>query len=205
MRFALFAALLTAFSATGARALPTAAQIQTAFSAIDSTGNGAISAVEWDAVSFALFRAADKDNNNFIDATELQGSSLAQDTFLRADSDRDGRLSVGEFMALRRVVFRLSDIDRDDSLSFVEYELFLVLEQVGWVDRNHSDHIELSELAESLRKVFDLLDTDRDGRLSSAEAAHLQPDAFRKFDTAVDGQLTSAEFVAGYRTALLSP
>lgn len=193
-----------ALGAGVARALPTAAQIKTAFEAIDTTGNHALNLDEWDRASFALFHAADKNKNNFIDADELPGSAIAQDTFLQADTDHDGRLSVGEFMELRRALFRIADIDRDDNLIFVEYELLIVMEQVGWVDRNHNGRIELSELRESLAKAFEQLDTDHDGKLSAAEAAHMPAAEFQRFDKNRDGSLTLEEFVAGYRAALLS-
>ena len=205
MRSALLAAFLLAFVLPAAHAFPSATQIKTAFAALDTSDNNAISAAEWDAASFALFRAADKNNNNFIDATELEGSAIAQDTFLRADTDRDGRLSVREFMDLRRTIFHVADIDRDDFLTFVEYELLIVMEQVGWVDRNQNGRIELSELTDSLAKAFAQLDADHDGRLSAAEAGHLSPKAFKDFDTNGDGTLTPAEFDAGYRTALTNP
>jgi Ca2+-binding EF-hand superfamily protein len=204
MRPVLLAALLLTLAVPAAVAFPTATQIKTAFAALDTTGNGAISAEEWDAASFALFRVADKNNNNFIDAAELQGSALAQDTFLRADTDRDGRLSVSEFMELRRSIFRIADIDRDEFLSPVEFELMLLMEQVGWVDRNQNGRIELSELADSVRKAFEQLDTDRDGSLSPGEAAYMPAEQFKKFDKNADGKLSPAELVAGYRDALLT-
>lgn len=205
MRSALLAAFLLALVLPAAHALPPAAQLKTAFTALDTSDNQAIGAAEWDTASFALFRVADKNNNNFIDATELEGSAIAQDTFLRADTDRDGRLSVHEFMVLRRAIFHIADIDRDDFLSFVEYELLIVMEQVGWVDRNQNGRIELSELSDSLTKAFTRLDADHDGRLSAAEAGHLSPEAFKDFDPDGNGTLTPAEFDAGYRKALTNP
>jgi len=203
MRPTLFAVLLAALAVPAALAFPAAAQIKTAFAAIDTTANAALSAEEWEAASFALFRSADKNNNNVIDAAELQGSPIAQDTFLRADTDRDGRLSVGEFMELRRTIFRVADIDRDDFLSFVEYELLIVMEQVGWNDRNQNGRIELSELGESLNKTFDLLDANRDRQLAPDEATHLQAEAFKRFDTDANGKLSPEELIAGYRADLL--
>lgn len=202
MRSPLLASSLLALLLPAAHAFPTAVQLRTAFTALDTSDNHALGAPEWDAASFALFRVADKNNNNFIDATELQGSAIAQDTFLRADTDRDGRLRVREFMDLRRAILRIADIDRDDFLSFVEFELLIVMEQVGWVDRNQNGRIELSELATSLAKAFAHLDTDRDDLLSAAEAGYLTPEAFQKSDPNADGHLTAAEFAAGYRTAL---
>ncbi len=203
MRSALFAVFLVALAVPAAHAFPTSTQIKTAFSAIDTSANAALSSEEWDAASFALFRSADKNNNNVIDAAELQGSPIAQDTFLRADTDRDGRLSVGEFMELRRTIFRVADIDRDDFLSFVEYELLIVMEQVGWTDRNQNGRIELSELGDSLNKTFELLDADHDGQLAPDEAVYMPAGEFKKFDTDANGKLTPTEFIAGYRADLL--
>jgi len=130
-------------------------------------------------------------------------SAIAQDTFLRADTDHDGRLSVSEFMELRRAIFRIADIDRDDNLTYVEYELLIVMEQVGWTDRNHDGRIELSELRESLGKAFEQLDPNHDGQLSPAEAVFMPEREFKRFDRNHDGQLSAEEFVNGYRTALL--
>ena len=156
-----------------------------------------------DAECAAEFKAADKNNDNFIDPSELAASAIAQDTFLRADTDHGGRLSVGEFMELRRAIFRIADIDHDDNLTYVEYELLIVMEHVGWVDRDHDGRIELSELKESLVKAFDQLDTDHDGKLSPAEAVFMPAREFKKFDANHDGFLSSEEFVNGYRIALL--
>lgn len=205
MRFrpALLALVAFAWAATAARAFPTAVQIKAAFDEIDTSHNGAINAAEWERASFVLFHAADKNNNNFIDASEITGGAIAQDTFLRADTDHDGRLSVGEFMALRRAIFQIADIDHDDNLTYVEFELLIVMEQVGWVDANHDGRIELSELRESLAKAFAELDADHDGKLTPAEAAYMPAEEFQKFDSDHDGKLTAAEFIAGYRAALL--
>ena len=76
------------------------------------------------------------------------------------------------------------------------------MEQVGWLDRNQNGRIELSELADSLRKAFEQLDGDQDRRLSPAEAGYLPAAAFKKFDTDSDGKLSADEFVLGYRNAL---
>jgi Ca2+-binding EF-hand superfamily protein len=108
-------------------------------------------------------------------------------------------------MVLRRAIFHIADIDRDDFLAFVEYELLIVMEQVGWVDRNQNGRIELSELTDSLTKAFAQLDTDHDGRLSATEAGHRSAEAFKDFDTDGNGTLTPAEFDAGYRNALTNP
>jgi Ca2+-binding EF-hand superfamily protein len=200
----LAAAFLLGLGASAVRALPTAAQIRAAFTAMDTSENDAISLDEWDRASFALFHAADKNKNDFIDADELQASNIAQDTFLHADTDHDGRLSLSEFLELRRALFHIADIDHDDNLIYVEYELLIVMEQVGWTDRNHNGRIEISELRESLIKAFEELDVDHDGKLSPAETTYMPAAEFKAFDKNGDGQLTLDEFIAGYRTALTS-
>lgn len=183
-------------------AFPTATQIRTAFNALDVTRNDALNSTEWERGTAALFEAADRDHNGFIDAADLPGTTIAPDTFLRVDRNRDERLSRDEFDELRRRLFRAADIDRDDHLLLVEYELFIVFEQVGWIDRNDSERVELSELRDSLTRAFRQLDADGDGKLSAAEAAYLRPEAFAQFDTNRDQLLTLEELVAGYRRDL---
>ena len=185
-------------------AFPAAAKIKAAFDAIDASHNGAVSRDEWDAASFALFRAADKNNDNQIDSDEINNTSIAPDTFLRADLNHDGKLSVSEFTELRRAIFQTADIDRDDFLSPVEYELLIVMEKVGWQDRNQNGRVDLSELSDSLAKAFDEIDTDHDGSLTTVESEYMRPAAFKRYDTNQDGKLTREEFVTGYRTELIS-
>ncbi len=185
-----------------ARALPSAPEIKTAFDAIDADHNGVISLDEWEKASFALFHAADKNNDNVLDASELAGTNITQDTFALADENHDGRLSIAEFMRLRRAIFTAADIDRSGGLSFVEFELLTLLAQTGWTDRNHNGRIEPSELKAALVQAFGQLDLDHDGFLSPAETAYMSPEQFKLCDENKDGKLTQDEFVRGYLTAL---
>ncbi|HWA10626.1 MAG TPA: EF-hand domain-containing protein [Opitutaceae bacterium] len=191
-------------SVPGARAitLPAVAEIKAAFDAIDTDHNNAISLAEWEKASFALFRAADKNNDNSLDPSELGGTTITQDTFLLIDEDHNGRLSIAEFMRLRRAVFIAADIDRDDSLTFVEFELLTLLGQTGWTDRNHNGRIEPSELKAALVQAFGLLDINHDGFLSAEEAAYMLVDQFKLSDEDHDGKLTQDEFIRGYLKAL---
>jgi Ca2+-binding EF-hand superfamily protein len=183
-------------------ALPAAAEIKTAFDALDADHDGAISLDEWEKASFALFRAADRNNDNYLDLSELAGTNITQDTFALADENHDGRLSIAEFMRLRRAIFTAADIDRNDSLSFVEFELLTLLSQTGWTDRNHNGRIEPSELKAALIQAFGLLDTDHDGFLSAKETAYMSPEQFKLCDENHDGKLTQEEFVHGYLQAI---
>jgi Ca2+-binding EF-hand superfamily protein len=194
--------LIALLPAAAHAAFPPAAEIKAAFKALDKSRNDAISADEWDQASFALFRAADKNNDNFLDPAEIAPGTAVPSTFFRADADRDGRLSVGEFMTLRRAIFNAADIDRDETLTFVEYELLRLLVEAGWTDTNKDGRIQISELRASLAKVFEQCDADHDGALTPAEAYFMQPGDFAAADTNHDGKLTLDELVAGYRRRL---
>lgn len=184
-------------------ALPDAAKIQTAFAAVDTSRNNGLSAEEWDVASFALFRVADRNNDEFIDRDELKTGNLAPDTFLRSDVDRDSRLSVSEFTDHRRAIFAIADIDRDDALTPIEFELLILMERVGWQDANRNGRIEISELTRSLEAAFAALDLDGDGELTAAEAAYLRPVARQRYDRNRDGRLNRTEFIQGYRTEMI--
>ncbi len=194
-----FALLL---SAAHALTLPTAEQIKTTFNILDADRNQGISIAEWEKASFTLFRAADANNDNGVVLSELAGSTLTEDTFMLADDDRNGHLSIAEFMKLRRAIFKAADIDRDDNLIAVEFELFTLLAQVGWTDKNHNGYIEPSELKVSIGQGFLQLDTDHDGYLSPAEAAYMSPAHFQLADENHDGKLSPEEFVRSYIKAL---
>ena len=187
-----------------AQAVPGAGEISAAFTAMDTSGNGAISRAEWEQASFALFHAADKNGDNFLTPGELGGSTITQDTFMAADEDRDGKLSVAEFMRLRRALFVAADIDHNENLTRIEYELLTLLSRTGWSDRNHNGRIEPSELRESLVQAFGRLDEDHDGFLSPAELAYMTPARCERFDENHDGKLTQDEFVTGYLKELNS-
>lgn len=183
-------------------ALPTAVEISAAFKAIDTSGNGAISAAEWDQASFELFHAADKNGDNYLTPDELGGTTITQDTFAIADQDHDGRLSVAEFMRLRRAVFTAADIDRNENLTLIEFELLTLIAQTGWTDRNHDGRIQPSELREALAQAFGRLDENHDNFLSADETAYMNAARRERFDVNHDGKLTQDEFVNGYITEL---
>jgi len=203
-RRAVLAALcLSSAAQLAAGEFPTANQVRAAFSAIDANRNGILFQAEWDRASFALFRAADRNKDDFIDREELAASTVAPDTFRRADLNSDNRLSITEFAQQRRAIFEICDIDRTDDLSFVEFELLVVMERAGWVDANQNGRIEISELSASLIRAFGALDLDRDGVLTSAEADYMRPEAFKRFDTNRDGKLSREEYVEGYRVEMI--
>lgn len=179
------------------RAVPTSAEIQKAFAALDTTKNDAISLAEWEHDSFALFKAADTNRDNHLTRDEISPGSIAAETFLTADSDQDGKLSIGEYMNLRRAIFRAADINRDDYLVIYEYEIFHLLADFGWHDRNKNGRLDPNELKAALTRAFEQLDTDHDGLLNTTEGAFLSAEHRAEMEKAT-GRLTVDAFIAGY-------
>ena len=198
-RFGSLLLVVLACALPAARAMPTAASIAAALREIDTTRNQAISPAEWQAASFALFRATDKNDNHFIDADELKASALAQDTFRRLDADHDGRLSIDEFMKLRREIFVIADYNHDDYVTLVEFELLALYEAVGWRERDEVHRLPVAQLPLVLAKAFALLDENKDGQLDPTEAAYMQPERYLRFDRDQDGKLSAEELSTGYR------
>jgi Ca2+-binding EF-hand superfamily protein len=179
------------------RAVPTADAIQKAFVALDATKNEAISLAEWEQDSFALFKAADTNRDNHLGRDEISPGSVAVETFLTADTDQNGKLSIGEYMNLRRAIFRAADINRDDYLVLYEYEIFHLLAEFGWHDRNKNGRIDPTELRAALTHAFDQLDTDHDRFLNPAESAFLAPGHRTNMEKST-GKISAEAFVAGY-------
>ena len=190
--------LIALASAPVLRALPPAAEIKRIFDALDTSHNDAIGIAEWEQASFALFKAADKNHDNFLTRDEIAPGAMSVETFLTADTDGDGKLSIGEYMNLRRAIFRAADINRDDYLVLYEYEIFHLLAQFGWHDRNHNGRLDPSELKAALTHAFEQLDTDHDGILSAVEGDFLSADHRAEMEKAVAGKVTVEAFIAGY-------
>ncbi len=182
--------------------LPTHAEIRAAFDSLDSNHDGTISQTEWRTKSELLFATLDKNHDGFVDRVEIGANQMLLETFPEVDAKGDGRLSRPEFIRLRDIIFRAADIDRDDQISFVEYELLVLLRRTGWHDRNQDGRIEMSELNEALEQAFPLLDTNLNGVLAGEECAFLAPAHREAMDPKKTGRITLRQFINGYRFML---
>lgn len=196
----LLGCLALCLPALAAAALPPAADIRKDFTALAGTASPrSIDREEWEAASFSLFQATDRNKDNFLDASELENS---REALAAADENRDGKLSVTEFMQLRRAIFKAADMDRDEMLTYFEFELLVLLGQTGWTDTNRNGRIEVSELKEALAQAFAKLDTNHDGKLTQEEAAYMGAMQWRMGDSDQNGSLTAEEFTRGYLMSL---
>lgn len=104
------------------------------FSAVDTNGDGEITAPEFAAHRAAQFAQIDTDGNGAVDAAELQAAGEAREQsrrdnratemFDRADANDDGVLSQEELQSPRRGgdMFERLDADNNGSISAEELE-----------------------------------------------------------------------------------
>lgn len=196
-------AVFGTFAAARARAaLPNHREIRAAFDALDATRNGAISPAEWRTAGEILFKSSDRNHDGAIEQSEIGDNALMREAFPQIDQGHHGRLAQDEFLTLRAAIFRAADIDDNDYLTFVEYELFVLLRRTGWTDRNDDDRIAMSELRQVLGQAFSLLDADHDGVVDGDELEFFAPDHRAAMDPGHTGRISLDELINGYRFLL---
>ncbi len=123
----------------------------------------------------AQFRQADKDKNGYLDEKEAEANGAFRGVFRAMDRDGDGKV--------------------------YEKEVSEYLERLGELQARAKAGCVTLELKDQSRGLFDLLDTNRDGRLSVREmrgAAGL----LKRLDGAGKGHLTRADIPRSYRLTL---
>lgn len=102
----------------------------------------------------------------------------------RADTDRNGRVSLAEFRASRLALMMHVDADHDGRLSRAEMAELARRRQGG----------QAGDGRQAL--AFRMADTDNDGFLSRAEIDKMVEHRFRKIDVDRDGSLSAGELQA---------
>jgi Ca2+-binding EF-hand superfamily protein len=127
----------------------------------------------------AEFKKADKDKNGYLDEKEARGSRTFRDVFKAMDRDGDGKLYEKEVLAYLDAYRQIEERARASCVSLV--------------------------LSDESRGLFDLLDVDRDGRLSVREMRGAVG-LLKKLDREGKGYLTRADVPRSYRlTVRLGP
>ncbi|WP_114952364.1 EF-hand domain-containing protein [Sphingosinicella terrae] len=105
----------------------------------------------------AMLDQADANGDGAISRAEFAAHRLSQ--FDRADRDRDGAIARGDFRRLAR--FRPEAMERIDAL-------------IAQGDSNRDGRLTRAELQAAPMRIFDLADSDGDGRIDAAERSALR-------------------------------
>lgn len=105
----------------------------------------------------SMFDQADANRDGAITRAEFAAHRLSQ--FDRADRDRDGAIARGDFRRLAR--FRPEAMERIDAL-------------IAQGDSNRDGRLTRAELQAAPMRIFDLADSDGDGRIDAAERSALR-------------------------------
>jgi Ca2+-binding EF-hand superfamily protein len=123
----------------------------------------------------ALFKAADKDNNGYLDEKEAQGRPEFKRIFKQIDRDGDGRITEKDLLAYFDAMTELRQRATKACVTLV--------------------------LRDQSRGLFDLLDSDRDGRLSVREMKQA-PKLLAKLDRQGKGYLEVKDIPPCYQLTL---
>ena len=121
-----------------------------------------------EATSKLLFQGLDLDGNEYLEGTEIQDNPFLKDAVSSLDTDENGKIYLDEFVASMKPRFDVA--------------------------RNRCDLL----IVEQGRTLFEILDSDRDGRLSHREIRAIA-ETLALWDTNADGQLSSEEIPLQYR------
>ena len=103
--------------------LAAAAEVETAFAAMDADGNGRLDVDEYVAAVVQHFGELDADRDRMLTAAEIGDADPA--AFATADRDGDGMLSLGEAVGDRMVRFFDADASRDGMVTLTEINAYL--------------------------------------------------------------------------------
>jgi Ca2+-binding EF-hand superfamily protein len=198
---------------------PAGGEAERRFAVLDRNGNGVVNRGEWRGETMN-FDAVDRNGDNRVTLEEYvsmasygsgTGSSDRERRFAQLDRNRDGVLSRGEWR--ETADFRRADRNSDGVVTLREYLYGNVAYErprddddydqsptsrsarFRELDDNGNGYISRSEWPDD-RSEFDVLDRDRDGRLTSSEFSDTQviSDEFRRMDYDGDGVLSRREW-----------
>ncbi len=118
--------------------------------------------------------------------------------FRQADTNGDGVLDAAEVQASRTFRGLAKRVDRNGDGKITEAELVAYLDHQQELQKRATAGCVTLELSNQSRGLFDMLDTDRDGRLSVRELRRA-PKLLQELDRAGKGHLTRADVPRTYR------
>ncbi|HEY7311057.1 MAG TPA: EF-hand domain-containing protein [Gemmataceae bacterium] len=148
----------------------------------------------------AQFRAADADNNGYLDKNEADRNPLYRNAFKMMDRDGDGKLFEKEVAAYLDKMKELQEAAVKSCASLAVKDQGRGL--FDMVDGNNDGRLGVRELRQMV-KLVDQLDRDGDGRISAGEIPHKYRVDVRRGPT--NGNQSTSRVVAVRRMAVRGP
>jgi len=129
-------------------------------------------------------------------ASRYQGTSASSDQFRALDRNNSGAISRSEWTGTTQDFNRL-DQDRNDHLSVEEFYQSSGPDQFSELDYNNDRVIAYDEWSPNSRRSFEVLDFNRDGKLTRDEFYNPQQypiSVFRELDQNNDGMISRSEW-----------
>lgn len=181
------------------------------FERLDTDKDGKVTKAEFGTAHAARFKAADKDGDGFVTKEEFAAYGLSlrgefvDRMFARLDKNGDGKLTADEMKSPRgnradredradrgrRGEGRGLNVDRADAA------------KKGFVTVEDLTKFRTERFEAALKKRFERLDTNRDGKLAGDEIPAERKNAILRADADKDGAVTFAEFTARPREMLV--
>ncbi len=209
-----FAFGATAFAQTGPGSKSTGERLRTQFlERLDADKDGKVTKAEFAAARAAEFKAADKNGDGFISKEEFAAygdqrrGDFVDRMFARLDKNGDGKLDATELAAGRGTRADKGDradraergADRAGRISFERADAG----KKGYLTLEDLTKFRSARLEASIKRRFERLDTNRDGKLTADELPLDRREAIMRADANKDGAVTLEEFAARPRQFLV--
>jgi len=177
------------------------------FERLDADKDGKVTKAEYDAARGAEFKAADKNGDGFISKEEFAAygdqrrGEFVDRMFARLDKNGDGKITADELRGERRGD-RADRRERGERGRGINFERADAAKK-GYLTLEDLTKLRSARLEAAMKKRFEGLDTNRDGKLTGDELPPERRDAIMRADADKDGAVTLDEFAARARQFLV--
>jgi len=171
----------------------------------DTNKDNVITLDEVQVMRDGVFTKADVNGDGFLSPEEFTATAEGQrqthlkEIFNNLDANKDGNISLDELLQQpfgnperKKAHFLKMDTNQDNIVSFEEFQQGKLGKEGRFMGHLYGMKEKCNDPQSCLQARFNMLDADKDGRISRTEFVHNLP-LFTKFDTNNDGIITREE------------